>query len=513
MAENKRIVRNSLLKSSSSINNIQKSVINFGAGITKANTSASKIVQITSDANRFKRTLIGRDNEFFRKRREAVLRRQREDELEASTVGGVLRKQGNIVQKSTKGFLGRILDFIGVLLLGWLINTLPGIIKTVENLITSMRRVVNILGGFMDSVRDILSSVGGSLDNFNMRNKRNDFDKPKNELEEQLTQAEGGFNLLNDQIVSATQGFQEPENFGIGDTFDIELEKDESEELRQKQEQEQQKQEQEQQKEGGNLEDQSILRGIQGFGDFLTGNRFDFDKKNKPEDAQSEEGGEKDPNDNFVQVQPSFIKTEAQRNAEEQGFGPNEITPEQDADAKQKISEIQETKSREGKNFVGEEVTDLAEFERELKTGLAPTQPPGENSKFAKGGKVEGKSGIDNIIGKLTAGEFIITKETTDRIGSSFFDMLNKGGKIEDLIKPNTEMIQDIQARMKRETDNISKLTTERKRSTIINMSSTGNSGSQPPQPPNVGNGPRMNIPPEPAKTLSNLHHMLYRFT
>ena len=511
MAENKRIVRNSLLKSSSSINNIQKSVINFGAGITKANTSASKIVQITSDANRFKRTLIGRDNQFFRKRREAVLRRQREDELEASTIGGVLRKQGNIVQKSTKGFLGRILDFIGVLLLGWLINTLPGIIKTVENLITNMRRVVNILGGFMDSVRDILSSVGGSLDNFNMRNKRNDFDKPRNELEEQLSQAEGGFNLLNDQIVTATQGFQEPENFGIGDTFDIELEKDESEELRQKQEQEQQKQEQEQQKDGGNLEDQSILRGIQGFGDFLTGNRFDFDKKNKQEDAQSEEGGEMDPNDNFVQVQPSFIKTEAQRNAEEQGFG-NEITPEQDADAKQKISEIQETKSREGKNFVGDEVTDLAEFERELKTGLAPTQPPGENSKFAKGGKVEGKSGIDNIIGKLTAGEFIITKETTDRIGSSFFDMLNKGGKIEDIMKPNTEMVQDIQARMKRETDNISKLTTERKRSTIINVSSTGNSGSQP-QPPISGGASRMIIPPIPAKTLSNLHHMLYRFT
>ena len=86
MAENKRIVRNSLLKSSSSINNIQKSVINFGAGITKANTSASKIVQITSDANRFKRTLIGRDNQFFRKRREAVLRRQREDELELSLI-------------------------------------------------------------------------------------------------------------------------------------------------------------------------------------------------------------------------------------------------------------------------------------------------------------------------------------------------------------------------------------------------------------------------------------------
>ena len=47
MAENKRIVRNSLLKSSSSINNIQKSVINFGAGITKANTTVNTGLRIS----------------------------------------------------------------------------------------------------------------------------------------------------------------------------------------------------------------------------------------------------------------------------------------------------------------------------------------------------------------------------------------------------------------------------------------------------------------------------------
>ena len=58
------------------------------------------------------------DGEFFKRRRENALRRQREDELEASTITGVTKRQGSLVQKSTRGFLGRIMDFIGILLIG-----------------------------------------------------------------------------------------------------------------------------------------------------------------------------------------------------------------------------------------------------------------------------------------------------------------------------------------------------------------------------------------------------------
>ena len=44
---------------------------------------------------------------------------------------------------------------------------------------------------------------------------------------------------------------------------------------------------------------------------------------------------------------------------------------------------------------------------------------------FNKGGKVEGRPGIDNVLAKLTSGEFIMTKETTERIGSNFFDAVS----------------------------------------------------------------------------------------
>ena len=113
-----QILKNSLLKSSISIDRIRKSVSNFTKGMKGAQKTASKIVEQTDSDNRFKRRLLSKENSFFRKRREAVRRRQREDEIEASTVGGVLKRQGTVIGKSTKGFLGRILDFFGIVLIG-----------------------------------------------------------------------------------------------------------------------------------------------------------------------------------------------------------------------------------------------------------------------------------------------------------------------------------------------------------------------------------------------------------
>lgn len=215
MAENKRIVRNSLLKSSSSINNIQKSVINFGAGITKANTSASKIVQITSDANRFKRTLIGRDNQFFRKRREAVLRRQREDELEASSISGVTKRQGNIVSRSTKGFLGRILDFLGIVLIGWFINTLPKIIEKIKGFINLIRKVVGVLTGFVEGIGDFLTSFGMGIQNAIDKIPFIDLLAVKRENEENLDSTEGNLIKTSNDLTDTANEYNFPENVGL----------------------------------------------------------------------------------------------------------------------------------------------------------------------------------------------------------------------------------------------------------------------------------------------------------
>ena len=107
-----------------------------------------------------------------------------------------------------------------------------------------------------------------------------------------------------------------------------------------------------------------------------------------------------------------------------------------------------------------------------------------ERENFSVGGKVEGQSGIDNVLAKLTSGEFIMTKETTERIGASFFEKLNKGGKLDDMIKPNADMIEEIQTQLVDKTTKIQSLAKKRKGSTIMMIQNQTTQTSAPPSPP-----------------------------
>ena len=133
MSEQQR--KNSLLRSSISINSIRRTASQFTKSLERSNIIAKDIIKTTKDRNLFERNTTAKDNEYFRKRRENIRRKQREDELEASSITGVTKREGTVTAKSTKGFLGRILDFFGIILIGWFVNKLPGIIKAIGNVI------------------------------------------------------------------------------------------------------------------------------------------------------------------------------------------------------------------------------------------------------------------------------------------------------------------------------------------------------------------------------------------
>ena len=88
-----RTRRDSLRKSSIGIDSIRKSVTNLSQGLVSIGTRSSELLKQTRKTNLFKSKLIRQDAEFFKRRRENVLRRQREDELEASSVSGVTKRQ------------------------------------------------------------------------------------------------------------------------------------------------------------------------------------------------------------------------------------------------------------------------------------------------------------------------------------------------------------------------------------------------------------------------------------
>ena len=180
--------RNSLRKSSIGIDSIRKSVTSLGEGLTAIGNKSRELLKQTRLTNQFKSKLIRQDGEFFRKRREGVLRKQREDELEASTITGVTKRQGSLVQKSTRGFLGRILDFVGILIIGWAITNLPRIISAFQKLFGFINRVVGVLGAFVEGLKNFFMGIGTGIDNFlnifNRFNFREDDKKIKDTFEE-----------------------------------------------------------------------------------------------------------------------------------------------------------------------------------------------------------------------------------------------------------------------------------------------------------------------------------------
>ena len=107
--------RNSLFKSSISIKSIGDSVQKFSKSLRGARKNADQAIKTIRQKNIFKRSLVRNDDLYFRKRQENIRRKDREDELEASSVQGAPKTQGTILGKSTRGFLGRILDFLGIL--------------------------------------------------------------------------------------------------------------------------------------------------------------------------------------------------------------------------------------------------------------------------------------------------------------------------------------------------------------------------------------------------------------
>ncbi len=207
--------RNSLLKSSISIKSIGDTASSFFKGFRLARKNANEIVENTRESNKFKSTLIRQDNIFFRRRQENIRRKDREDELEASSVQGAPKTQGAILAKSSRGFLGRILNFIGILLIGWAIENLPKILNGIQSLIRNITKVGGILGFFVDGVKNILGGIGTLIGETISKITGFDFLAGKKEVEDGLESAQTNVLKAQNELAESANIFSDAENFGL----------------------------------------------------------------------------------------------------------------------------------------------------------------------------------------------------------------------------------------------------------------------------------------------------------
>lgn len=217
MAQN---IQNTLVKSSIGVDKIRKSVMSFNKSIDTTQKTAMKINTSLANNNRQKQQTIRLSVSNFQKRRESVRRREREDIIEASGIGGAIKRQGKVISSSTKGFLGRILDFVGTLMVGWLLNNLPTIIRLGEQLITRMGKLYVVLRSFVSNVTTILSGFGGLLSGTFRNLIAFDFSTQKQLLDSSLSTIQSGLFGIERDFNNAIDLLSQPLDLGF-DELDI----------------------------------------------------------------------------------------------------------------------------------------------------------------------------------------------------------------------------------------------------------------------------------------------------
>lgn len=216
MATNQTIANQALIKSSVSIRKINESMAVFSSAIRSSLSSSRDLARSSEKSARFKNSLISSDAKYFRMRREAVRRRQREDIIEASTTGGAIQRAGKIRTTSTKGFLGRILDFFGIIFIGWGIKNLPNIIKGADSLRKRMINLYTSLVDYKDGLLETLTKWKDDLFSVDKSLKDIKYDEEVEGLEEGLKESNEQFSRIDRDALNIFAMFNNPKELGFG---------------------------------------------------------------------------------------------------------------------------------------------------------------------------------------------------------------------------------------------------------------------------------------------------------
>ena len=138
---------------------VTKNLTSLRESVASSVSTAEGIIKSVKKDNAAKRKNTANDAKLFRQRRNNILRQEREDQLEASTVTGSLKRTGKVIQKSNKSFLGRIMDFVGTLLIGWAVTTLPRIIGSAEDVMKRGQLFVRNMEEFVKGIGDIITAT------------------------------------------------------------------------------------------------------------------------------------------------------------------------------------------------------------------------------------------------------------------------------------------------------------------------------------------------------------------
>ena len=151
------------MRSTINLDSINKSLSGLTESIKGAQKQSEQISENVQKRNREKREGLSMSSKLFARRRDNQRRREKEDLLEASGVMSSLRAGRRMIQRTTKGFLGRILDFLGTVLIGWTIINLPKIIKLAEGVMKRLKKYFEVLNKFVYNTQLFFTDLGSKF--------------------------------------------------------------------------------------------------------------------------------------------------------------------------------------------------------------------------------------------------------------------------------------------------------------------------------------------------------------
>ena len=145
------------------LDSINKTVSGITEAVKKANLIASDIGKKVREANVRLRERISNANKDYQKRLDSSRKKQREELIEALGIGGAMRRTGQVIKNTAKGFLGRIMEFISVVLIGWAVMNIPKIIKGAQSLIGRLKKFYEVGEKIVGDLTQFLTNFGTEL--------------------------------------------------------------------------------------------------------------------------------------------------------------------------------------------------------------------------------------------------------------------------------------------------------------------------------------------------------------
>ena len=193
--------------SSLNLSKVNKAVTGITETVRKSKLLIDDISEKVGKTNERIKTKISDSAKLFQRRQQAVRRKVREDLIEASGIGGAMRRVNKIVSTSTRGFLGRILDFVGTILVGWAIVNIPKIVKLAENLFKRLEKFFKIITGFTDSLVEYFTKFTSGLSEIGSNLSQIDLQIIGDQMTNIVTRLQKSFKRMEDGFIREVLGF------------------------------------------------------------------------------------------------------------------------------------------------------------------------------------------------------------------------------------------------------------------------------------------------------------------